>query len=385
MSRVFEPGRPQAAFDWSERWPRGSTIKQLSLARAAGRVLALDLCAGADLPARASCARDGYALLAADTLGASDYSPLPLQLVPAATALRHGTAAVVANGDPLPRGADAVLPLEQGDLAGQVLEVAAGLPPGEGVIQPGEEYRRGAVLLPAGRRLRPQDLAYLAGAGISEVSVQRRPRVRILLAGRYQTDADGPQLAALVARDGGQADAVEHVADSAALSDALRQADAELILVAGGTGYAACDFAVAALRSCGEVALDGVAIHPGGGVVLGRVETTPVVLLPGTPLACLCAYDLIAARLLRRLAGRPAALPYRQRRLELARKLVSGIGRLELARVRIDGDTAIPLVTAEDRILASAIHADGFVLIPEQSEGFAAHSAVNVYLYDDYD
>ncbi len=192
-------------------------------------------------------------------------------------------------------------------------------------------------------------------------------------------------LANLVGRDGGRVGAIRPAADQASLSAALRQADAELILVAGATGYAPSDHAVAALRACGEVQLDGVAIHPGGGVVLGRVAATPAILLPGTPLACLCAYDLIAGRLLRRLAGRQTLMPYHRCNMPLARKLVSRIGRLELARVRIVGDSAEPVATAEGRVLASAVYADGFVLIPEQSEGYAAGTEVEVHRYDDYD
>jgi molybdopterin molybdotransferase len=228
-------------------------------------------------------------------------------------------------------------------------------------------------------------VARLALAGVNEVPVRRRPRVRIAIAGHAEHDADGPMLAALVNRDGGETASVRVTPDEAVLLGALRQPDADLVLVAGGTGYASRDFAVQALKACGSVDLDGVLIHPGGGVVLGQVEATPVVLLPGTPLACLCAYDLLAARVLRRWAGRPQALPYRQRRLRLTRKVVSSIGRLELARMKIRGDTAEPIATADGRFLVSAVHADGFLLVPEHSEGFAQDSAVDVYLYDEYD
>jgi molybdopterin molybdotransferase len=78
-------------------------------------------------------------------------------------------------------------------------------------------------------------------------------------------------------------------------------------------------------------------------------------------------------------------MPYRQRRLRLSRKVVSSIGRLELARVRASGDGAQPIATAEGRILATAVRADGFLLVPEHSEGYPAGTMVDVYLYDEYD
>ena len=131
--------------------------------------------------------------------------------------------------------------------------------------------------------------------------------------------------------------------------------------------------------------LDGVAIHPCGGVVLGESDSRPVLLLPGQPLACLCAYDLIGARLVRRLAGRPSTFSYRRQALTLGRKVVSRIGRLELARLRITADRAEPIAVADDHTLATATEADGFLLVPEQSEGYPAGSRVEAYLYDEYD
>jgi molybdopterin molybdotransferase len=165
----------------------------------------------------------------------------------------------------------------------------------------------------------------------------------------------------------------------------LTRTDADLLLVAGGSGYGVDDHAVAALQACGEVQLDGVTLHPGGGLVLGEVNGHPVLLLPGAPLACLCAYDLVAARLLRRLAGRPEPLPYRRKCFTLSRKLVSRIGQMEVARMRVDGDSAAPIAVADDRLLASSVRADGFVLLAENSEGHAEGSRVEVHLYNEYD
>ena len=385
MPRLIDPCHPQAAFDWADAWPLPQHTETLRVTEAAGRVLATSPVATRDHPPTTRAACDGYALRAADTLGASDYSPLPLELSPAPERVGRGQLLPVDDGDPLPEGADAVLPLDQADPAGRLLEVATGLAPGDGVEHAGQECRTGDALLTPDRRLRPQDLARLALAGIETVAVRRRPRVRLLLAGRWERDADGPMLAALIGRDGGEVIDQRVTADPAGLTPALLQADADLILVAGGTGLAARDCAVAALRAVGQVDHDGVAIHPGGSVVLGQSGAAPVLLLPGTPLACLCAYDLLAARLLRRLAGRPDAMPYRQRELRLARKIASRIGQLEIARVRIDGTSAEPIATAEGRVLATAVQADGFVLVPAHSEGYPQDSRVDVYLYDAFD
>jgi molybdopterin molybdotransferase len=265
------------------------------------------------------------------------------------------------------------------------LEVAAPLAAGEGVAQAGEECRAGEVLLSEGRLLRPHDLARVALAALAALPVWRKPAVRIVLAGRFARDADGPMLAGLVARDGCQLEVVETAPYAASLEAALSRPGADLVLVAGGTGEAEGDHAVAALRRMGQVQIHRVAIHPGDGVTLGRVGATPAVLLPGTPLGCFAAYDLVAARLVRRLARLPGPWPYRSRVLPLAGKLASSIGRLDLCRVRVrEGlmGTVEPLAVADERILATVVRADGFVLVPADSEGYGRGSEVVVYLYE---
>ena len=385
MARAFEPSPPQAAFAWADQWSLSAGTERIPLSEAVGRLLAQDLRAHADIPPEARSVRDGYALHAADTLGAGDYSPQQLRLVPATLPVERNCAAGVSDGDPIPPGTDAVLAIDQGDAQGVLLEVGVSLARGDGIVTTGEEYAAGELLLGTGRRLRPQDLAQLAIAGYREVVVYRRPQVRLLLAGHFELDADGPLLASLINRDGGELAGLHVVADATALAEVLQQQDADLTLVAGGTGHGSRDHAWDVLQQCGTVHLDGVAIHPGGGIVLGEAAARPVILLPGAPLACICAYDLVAARALRRMSGRKSALPYRRVTLTLGRKIVSKIGCLDLARLKITGDIADPIATSDGRTLSTTIQADGFLLIPPQSEGYPAGTRVAPYLYDEYD
>ena len=132
----------------------------------------------------------------------------------------------------------------------------------------------------------------------------------------------------------------------------------------------------------GALTHHGFALHPGGASGLGvlpRSDTIPVVLLPGEPLACLVAYDIVASRLVRRLAGAEGVSPYRTAEFELARKIVSGIGMVEVVPVRLDGGRALPI--GVEGGLAGAIRADGFVMVPDTSEGYLAGSRVRVHLY----
>ena len=237
-------------------------------------------------------------------------------------------------------------------------------------------------MVPAGRRLSPLDLARAAEAGIGELTVVPAPQVRVLVRGAKgpQTAADPllPLLRGLIARDGGVAHGAAVAED---LCDAL-QAPADLVLVAGRSGTGADDDSVAALAAVGRVDAHGLAIAPGGTAGLGRLGNVPVVLLPGEPLACLAAYELLAGRAVRRLAGLPPELPHRRRRLRLTTKIAARIGTTELWLVRHDGEGIAPLAPPDRAVLAMTAAAIGFVLVPAGSEGYQAGSELEVYLLD---
>lgn len=382
MSQIIDRRLPGEAFAWVDCRPLPQEVENLSLNQAAGRILGRAIPAADNIPARRTAAADGFALRAADTFGAGDYSPLPFNVRPAAQRLASGEAVPVAHGAPMPEAADVVLPIELADVRGGILDVVQAQVAGERVAETGEEYGVGDLLLPAGRRLRPADLALLALAGCGEVPVWRQPVVRILMAGRPARDADSPMLESLVRRDGGRIESVAVAADGAALGAALARPGADLVLVAGATGEGEADHAVASLRQAGVLAMHRVAIHPGGNLALGEAAGAAVILLPGTPLACFSAYDLVAARLLRRLARLPGAWPYRADILPLRSKLTSSIGRLELCRVRVRDGLVEPLAVTDERKLSTVVKADGCVLVPEDSEGYGPGVDVLVHLYD---
>jgi molybdopterin molybdotransferase len=115
---------------------------------------------------------------------------------------------------------------------------------------------------------------------------------------------------------------------------------------------------------------------------VGFLEGRPVFLLPGNPVSCLCAYDLLAGAAVRRLGGRGMDLAYRTCRLPLARKITSVVGRLDYVRVQVRDGQIEPLATSGASILSSTTRADGFVLVPRDSEGHGPGEGVQVYLYD---
>ena len=326
------------------------------LEAAAGRVLAEAVVSMVNVPSFARAAMDGFAVRGADTFGADAFNPLPLAVVGEAYPARPftgevgpGQAVRIMTGAPVPKGADAVLMAESAEFevaAGRVLARGA-VAPGRHVGRVGEDVTDGQAVLSAGRRLRPQDIGLLASIGTTSVSVVQRPRVAILVTGNevlptgsipdgYRiVDSNSPMLAALVARDGGECAVTRYLPDDyAAVRDAIRDADAQVVLVSGGSSVGAEDHAPRAVAELGELAVHGVALRPAAPTGVGFVGSRVVFLLPGNPVSCLCAYDLFAGRAVRRLGGRGAGLPYRNVSVPLAAKIVSAVGRVDYVRVK---------------------------------------------------
>jgi molybdopterin molybdotransferase len=190
-------------------------------------------------------------------------------------------------------------------------------------------------------------------------------------------------LAALIARDNGTVESIRRLSDEReAIRQALREAGADVILVSGGSSVGTEDHAPLLVAVEGTLAIHGVAMRPSSPAGMGTIGATLVFLLPGNPVSCLCAYDFFAGRALRRLGGGCAAWPYPLRRVILGRKLVSEVGRVDYCRIRIDGDRAEPLAVSGASILSSTTRANGFVVVPAESEGYAAGTEVDAFLYD---
>ncbi len=373
---------------------------EVDLFAASGRVLARDVISGVNVPSFARSMMDGFAVHAEETHGATAYNPIALHIlgtclpgVPFPTAVGRGEAVRIMTGAPLPAGADAVLPVEDTEIDGESVLVQSAVSPGKHVGQVGEDIRFGDTVQPAGRRLRPQDVGVLSSIGCGRVPVIRRPRVSILITGNELlpagtppvghriADANGPMLAALVARDGGEPILSDILLDNpAAIRDALH-APADVILISGGSSVGQEDHVPRLLADEGELAVHGIAMRPSSPTGMGRLDGRIVFLLPGNPVSCLCAYDFFAGRAIRALGGRFKEWPYRLVRRPLARKLVSTVGRVDYARVLVRANEAEPLAISGASVLSSTTRADGFVIVPADSEGYPPGAEVEVWLY----
>jgi len=379
----------------------------VDLHQAAGRVLAADVVAETPVPSFDRAAMDGYALQGGETFGAGPYNPLDFEILgealparPFAGAVEAGQAVRIMTGAPLPAGADAVLQAEAAEEVPQTspprVRVREPVPPGRHVGRRGEDIEPGVTVLRAGRVLRPQDVGVLASLGATPVRVTRRPLVALLVTGDELlpcgarpegfkiVDSNSVMLEALVRRDGGVSSAARIIDDRwESVRDTLANAMEDIVFISGGSSVGIEDHAPRALAELGELSVHGIALRPASPTGVGFLKDRPVFLLPGNPVSCLCAYDLFAGPAVRRLGGRPMALPYRLCRLPLGHKIVSAVGRVDYVRVAIHDGHVEPLAISGASILTSTTRADGFVLVPADSEGQAAGEEVDVFLYDD--
>lgn len=388
----------------AERSQRSGS-ESVQLQSAAGRVLASDVVADVSIPPFDRSAMDGFALRGAETLGATPYNPLSFLVVgvsfpgkPCPREVNPGQAVRIMTGAPLPAGADAVVPVEWTEDAGeQLVRVTEGVTPGKNVGKVGEDIARGTAVLQQGRLLRPQDVAVLASLGVQPVEVIRSPRVSVLVTGNELlpcgsrpegfriVDSNSVMLAALVQKDGGTIQDIQLLPDERpVIFSALEQSSADVILISGGSSVGEEDHAPIILAELGEVLFHGVALRPAGPAGFGVLENPGrlVFLMPGNPVSSLCAYDLFAGPAIRVLGGRKSDLPHRTRTMPLGEKIGSAVGRVDYVRVKIDRDHVLPLATSGASILSSTTRADGFVLIPHDSEGVPAGESVRVFFYD---
>ena len=392
------------ALQWLDAQLEPLDAETVPLGVAAGRVLAEPVESEVDVPGFDRATMDGFAVVAVSTEGAGSYSHLSLRVIgdsmpgrPFDGVVHPGEAVRVMTGAPLPDGSDAVLPAEFVEMnpaeAGLHIHALAAVSPGKNVGRRGEDVVRGSTILDRFRTLRPQDVGLLSAVGHSQVRVIRRPRVRLAItgnellpagtrpAGVQIADANGPMLAALVERDGGVIDFPGLVRDDRqSILDALH-ADADIVIVSGGSSVGIEDLAPMLVAEHGELAIHGIAMRPSSPTGLGRLGHRLICLLPGNPVSSLCAYDFFAGRAVRSLGGRHASWPYRSIRARLARKISSPVGRLDYARVRLVDGLVEPLAVAGASVLSSTTRADGFVVIGEDSEGFAEGADVDVWLY----
>jgi molybdopterin biosynthesis enzyme len=338
-------------------------VRGVQPAAASGRTLARDIVVAGPMPAAALALRDGWAVPSELTADAGLYAPAPL-----AAAIR------IDAGEPLPAGTDAVAPFDAVGLRGGQAQALSPVAPGDGVWPVGADAAPGAVLARAGNRLSPLHVALLAAIGIDSVAI-REPRIGVasarpsadrIIDAALQCIASGFEHRGAVVVRSAATETLEHI---------LIEADADAVVLVGGTGCGRADTVVATLAAKGKIVAHGIGLIPAETACFGLAGERPVLLLPGRLEGALAASHLLGGAMLARLAG--ASEPLRLRPATLTRKVSSTAGLAELVPVSCESRFATPIGSGYVPLAALA-QANGWLFIAPGSEGFQAQSEVMI-------
>lgn len=382
----------------------------VALGSSLGRVLANDVVAAVDAPPFDRSNVDGFALRAVDTTGASDSTPKRILLNGEVIACGHapvvevrpGTATAIATGGVIPRGADAVIMIEQTELRDQgapAIDLRRAVMPGQFVSYAGSDIARGETLLRRGALVGSREIGMLAACGLASVAVVRRPRVAVLSTGDELVmpgnplkpagvyDSNGAIIAAAVAEAGGESISFGVFPDDeAVLEPAVRAAlgDCDMVVLSGGTSKGAGDLSHRVVSKLGApgIVVHGVALKPGKPLCLAVIGDKPVVVLPGFPTSAIFTFHTFVAPVIRARAGLPtgAAETVKAR---VPVRVASELGRKEFALVALvrgdDGMVAFPTAKGSGSV-TSFSQADGFIEIDALAAAMDAGTEAEVTL-----
>ncbi len=391
--------------------PGPGSTELIRTEHALGRALAEPVIAPHPLPPFDRTTVDGYAVRAADTLGASSTHPAKFSLagevlMGAAPQLGvdRGQAALVHTGGMIPAGADAVVMIEDTQAVnGTEIVVLKAVASGQNVIREGEDVAAGQVVIPAGVRLRPQEIGGLMALGIVRVQVRLRPRVALLSTGDEVVnpeaqpapgqirDVNSYSLGALVEQAGGRPILYGIIRDSAAELEAVSRrahAESDLIAIAAGSSVSVRDLTAGVIQTLGPpgILVHGVSIRPGKPTILAVCDQVPVVGLPGNPVSALVVAGLFLLPALRKLLGLRGPEWPSVRQARLTSNVNSAIGREDYLPVRLEvspqGLLAAP-VHGGSNLIFTLVRADGLIRIPPEQAGLEQDSLVEVRLFRD--
>jgi molybdopterin molybdotransferase len=385
---------------------RAMGSEEVDLLHAQGRVLAEDVVAQLDVPPFDRAAMDGYALKGENTFGASQGNPLYFKVVgevmpgrSLGQEIQDYEAARIMTGAPMPRGANAVVMFEYVSELGDEIEVVKAVTPGKNVSRRGEDVEKGELLLRKGKRLKPQDVALMAALGIGRIQASRIPTVGIIATGDELVepgrdagaaaiyDANSYSVFSMVRRDGGAPRLYGIVKDDylelkETIQKALRE---DVVVITGATSVGERDFVPQIVGELGEVAFHGVAMRPGEPTGAAFAGGRAVFMLPGYPVAAIFAYETFVRPALEKMLGLRDEVRYPTVEGRLTRRIASELGRRDYVRVRLmsseEGLLVEPLMARGSGVITSLVRANGFVVVPENTEGIEEGTRVEVNIF----
>ncbi|HOD36017.1 MAG TPA: molybdopterin molybdotransferase MoeA [Syntrophales bacterium] len=381
-------------------------LEKVPILDALGRVLGQDVTSDRDIPPLPNSAMDGYALRFEDTRGASREKPAVLTVVDDVRAgriskktIRRGHAVRIMTGAPIPKGADAVTRVEDTEKDGDRVRVFAPAKKGLDIRPAGEDVKKGELVIPKGKVIRPAEVGMLAALNRSDVTVHRRPKVAILSTGDELVDLGGDPAPGMIMNSNSYSLAAQ-VAECGAVPlrlgiardtredlmskfEAARGAD--LIVTSGGVSVGDYDLVKDVMGELGAMRFWRVAMRPGRPLAFGAIKGTPLFGLPGNPVSVMVSFEQFVRPAILKMSGfknlfRVTVKALLKENLEK----VAGLRFFLRAVVEWKDGKYYAVTTGEQGsgILKSMVKANGLIILPEDVTSMKAGDEVTVQLLD---
>ena len=372
----------------------------IPIKEAINRVLSSDIIVKEDLPRFDKSAVDGYALLANDTIGASQFKSVSFSLT-TAKKISSKQAIQVWTGNPIPDGADSVVMIENTKKHNSQLEIYTQLPKWANVSKKGEDVQSGEIGLKSGTRLKPHHLALIAALGYTSIKVTRKPRIAVLATGNELVDSGGSISVGKIFESnriaisglckeldsepidlGIAKDDVNDLSEKISLG--LNNCDA--LITTGGTSVGQFDLLPEVVNKIGNpgIIVHGMALRPAMPTGLAVVGGKPILLLSGNPVAAMIGFEEFMRPLISRMLGLNSDKRQTIHGI-MNRKVATRLGRKTYLRVRIfQKNTEFivePISARGSGIISSMTKANGFVVVPANREGIRKGELVSVQLF----
>jgi molybdopterin molybdotransferase len=406
MKEFFKVTDLGSVLGYAADFPKVET-QDLPLGESMGRILARDMMADVDLPDFMRSTMDGYAVRASSTFGASEANPAYLTVKGSISmgavpdfSINAGEAALISTGGMLPKGADSVVMVEHTEAVDKTtIEVYRSVAPAQNLLEKGEDFKKGSVLVPAGKQIRPQEIGLLAAFGIEKVAVYKKPVIGIISSGdEVVSIKDMPEpgqirdintytLAGLVQKSGGVPMTYGIVRDN--FEDLFEKCAAalgrsDMLLISGGSSMGARDYTIEVLSALpeSEILVHGISISPGKPTILARSQRRAVWGLPGQVTSTMVVFEIVVKPFIEHIAG---CLPEHKKHFNLIARLGRNVsstqGRADYVRVKLfqkDGMLWAEPVLGKSGLINTMVKADGLIEIGLNTEGLDRGAKVEV-------
>ncbi len=372
------------------------TAEDVDISETTGRILAKDIISDTDLPDFMRTTMDGYAISASSSYGATEANPGWLTIKGAIAMgdipsfrIGPGESARIATGGMLPQGADSVMMIEHTEPVDEhSVEIYKSIAPGQHVIDIGEDFKKGEILLCCGQRIRAQETGLLAAFGKQNVLVYRKPKIAIISTGDEVVPIDHTPglgkirdintytLAGLVKEAGGIPHSYGIIPDVYdALYQSCRQAveASDMVLISGGSSVGVRDLTIDVLASLpdAKILVHGISISPGKPTILAKVGNCAFWGLPGHVVSAMVVFSVVVKPFIEHICGLAVSREVKIPAI-LTRNIASVHGRTDYVRVRLlekDGKLCAEPILGKSGLINTMVKADGLIEIDMNTEG----------------